>query len=183
MSKKDKNFYVWTMAECIKSTYENWGLDMMSMYSHIKKDFPNAAKAIRKIYTQFNGNQNCYNAEALTFENPQYVYEAIANLIPLHKQLKHDSFTKVESKNYSYLNMCAWNRFVSIERIDLIMAILLFTEEFIFKPIASKCVTLTDTKLIVYGNFVTFKVSKHEEKTYVSIRIRDVILYYYVILN
>lgn len=183
MSKKDKNFYVWTMNECIKSTYENWGIDMMSMYSHIRKDFPNAAKAIHKIYTHFRGNQNCYKAEPLTFENPQYVYEAIANLIPLHKNLEFDSFTKVQTKDYSYLNMCAWNRFVSIERIDLIMAILLFTEEFILQPITIKNVILTDTKLTIYGKFVTFKVSKHEEKTYVSIRIHDVILYYYVILN
>ena len=29
MSNKDKNFYVWTMEECIKSTYEWWGTDMM----------------------------------------------------------------------------------------------------------------------------------------------------------
>ena len=46
MSKKDKDFYVWTMAECIKSTYEWWGTDMMSMYDNIKEDFPNATKAI-----------------------------------------------------------------------------------------------------------------------------------------
>lgn len=48
MSKKDKDFYVWTMAECIKDTYEWWGIDMMSMYDNIKKDFPNATNAIKK---------------------------------------------------------------------------------------------------------------------------------------
>ena len=53
MSKKDKDFYVWTMAECIKDTYEWWGIDMMSMYDHIKKDFPNASKAIKKMYSDF----------------------------------------------------------------------------------------------------------------------------------
>ena len=53
MSKKDKDFYVWTMAECIKDTYEWWGIDMMSMYDHIKKDFPNATKAIKKMYSNF----------------------------------------------------------------------------------------------------------------------------------
>ena len=46
MSRKDKDFYVWTMAECIKDTYEWWGIDMMSMYDNIKNDFPNATKAI-----------------------------------------------------------------------------------------------------------------------------------------
>ena len=72
---------------------------------------------------------------------------------------------------------------MSIRRIDLVMAILLFTEEFILKPLDSKNVNLADSKLTVYGNFVTFKISKHEEKTYVSIRIRNVILLQYIILN
>ena len=53
MSRKDKDFYVWTMAECIKDTYEWWGIDMMSMYDNIKKDFPNAAKAIKKMYSKY----------------------------------------------------------------------------------------------------------------------------------
>ena len=53
MSKKDKDFYVWTMAECIKDTYEWWVIDMMSMYDHIKKDFPNATKAIKKMYSNW----------------------------------------------------------------------------------------------------------------------------------
>ena len=47
MNKKDKNFYVWTMEECIKSTYEWWGIDIMSMYDNIQVDFPDATKAIK----------------------------------------------------------------------------------------------------------------------------------------
>ena len=35
---------------------------------------------------------------------------------------------------------------------------------------------LTDTKLIVYHEHLTFKVSKHENKTYVSIRVYGVML-------
>ena len=182
MSKKDKDFYVWAMAECIKSTYENWGIDMTSMYDNIKRDFPNAAKAIHKMYRNLR-EPEFYESELLTFKKVEYVYEAIANLIPTHKELKFNTFTREMDKEYDCLNMCPWRRFVSIERIDLLMAILLFTEEFIFLPITSKNVILTDAKLTVYGDFVTFKVSKHEEKTYVSIRIRDVMLHYYVILN
>lgn len=79
--------------------------------------------------------------------------------------------------------MCSWNRFVSIKRIDLLMAVILFAEEFILQPITSKNVIFTEKKLTVYGNVVTLKVSKHEKKTYVSIRIRNVILLEYVILN
>ena len=63
------------------------------------------------------------------------------------------------------------------------MAVILFAEEFILQPITSKNVIFTEKKLTVYGNVITLKVSKHEKKTYVSIRIRNVILLEYVILN
>ena len=63
------------------------------------------------------------------------------------------------------------------------MDVILFTEEFILQPITSKNVILTDKKLTVYGNFVTLKVSRHEEKTYIAIRIRNVIFLVYEILN
>lgn len=43
--------------------------------------------------------------------------------------------------------------------------------------------TFINGSIRVYGNVVTLKVSKHEKKTYVSIRIRNVILLEYVILN
>ena len=182
MSKKDKDFYVWTMKECIKDTYEWWGIDMMSMYDNIKKDFPNATNAIKKMYSNFKAPK-FYEAKCLFFEKPQYVYEAIASFIPLYEQLRFDIRTREQSKEYKNLKMCSWNRFVSIKRIDLLMAVILFAEEFILQPITSKNVIFTKNKLTVYGNVVTLKVSKHEKKTYVSIRIRNVILLEYVILN
>lgn len=182
MSAKNRDFYVWTMSECIKDTYEWWGIDMMSMYDHIKEDFPNASVAIQKMYQNFD-ESNFNEAEYIYFEKPKYVYEAIASFIPLYKELHFDTRTRELNKEYKKLNMCSWNRFVSIRRIDLLMATLLFTEEFIFEPITSKNVILTDTKLTVYGSFVTLKVSKHEKKTYISIKIRGVMLFEYVILN
>ena len=178
----NKDFYVWTMEECIKSIYEEWGIDMMSMYKEIRKNFPNAAEAVKKMYNNFKVSK-IYKAKYLSFENPLYVYEAIANLVPLHKELYFDIRTKELNKKYKNLNLCSWNRFIPIERIDLLMAVLLFTEEFILKPIASKNVIFTTNKLTVYGNFVIFKVSKHNKKTYISIKIRNVMLLEYIILN
>lgn len=182
MSKKDKDFYVWTMSECIKSTYEEWGTDIMSMYENIKRDFPHATEAIHKMYDDLK-ESDFYKSQSLNFEKVQYVYEAIANLIPSYEKLRFDIRTKEQSKEYKGLNLCSWNRFVTIRRIDLIMAVLLFNEEFILQSVSSKNVILTDNKLTVYGNFVILKVSKKEDKTYVSIRIRDVMLLEYVILN
>ena len=182
MSKKNKDFYVWTMEECIKNTYEWWGLDMMSMYNNIKMDFPNATTAINNIYNNMK-EQNIYKSQFLFFEKIQYIYEAFTNLIPPLEKISFDIRTKELSRQYQYLNMRSWNQFVTINRIDLIMAILLLTEDFILQPVSSPNVILIKNKLTVYGNFVTLKVSKHEDKTYVSIRIRDVMLIEYVILN
>lgn len=179
----NKKFYVWTMANCIKDIYEEWGIDMMSMYSNIKEDFPNATKAIHQMYSKFKDEKDCYIAELLTFEKPQFVYEAIANLIPAKKELKFDLRTAEQAKEYADLNMCSFGEYVSIERIDLLIAILLFTEEFIFKPITNSNVSLTDTELVVDGEFVTFRVSKNEKETHVSIMVKDVILLQYMILN
>ena len=75
------------------------------------------------------------------------------------------------------------SQFVEIRRIDLIMAVLLFTEEFILQPVISENVTLTDNQLTVDGTFVKLEVSKKKDKTNVSILIKDVIHLEYVILN
>jgi len=182
MSKTDKDFYVWTMAECIKDTYGWWGIDMMSMYHNIKEDFPNATAAIHKMYDNLR-ETDFYESKFLVFEKAQYVYEALANLIPPREKLYFDILTKEQSKKYKGLNMLSWNRFVEISRIDLIMAVMLFTEEFILQPVKSDNVNLTDNQLTVEGTFVKLEVSKKEDKTYVSILIRDVMLLQYVILN
>lgn len=182
MSKKNKDFYVWTMTECIKSTYENWGTDMMSMYSEISRDFPKAIEAINKMYTAFD-DTNCYEADLITFENPKYVYEIISNVIPNHTELRFNLSTKSHSKKYDFLEMCSWNEFVPITRIDLMMAILLFTEEFILLPLSSDSIFFTQNKLIVKGTFVTLTIYKTDRETIVSILVNDVINLEYVILN
>ena len=124
-----------------------------------------------------------YESKFLVFEKAEYVYQALANLIPHHEELRFDTITKEQAKEYEGLNMCSWDRFVEISRIDLLMAVLLFTEEFILQPIASNTENLTDNQLTVEGTFVKLEVSKKEDKTHVSILIRDVMLLEYVILN
>lgn len=182
MDNKSKDFYVWTLEEGIKDTYECWGLDMMAMYANIQESFPNAALAIQNMYVGWN-KEEIYVAKHRTFKQVHYVYEAIANLIPLKKTLKFDIKTKEQNRKYKNLNIGSWNKFVSINRMDLIMAILMFTEEFCFYTVTLPNVVLTETKLIVYGDYLTFKVSKHKDKTYVSIRIHDVMLVQYIMLN
>ena len=182
MSKKDKEFYVWTMGECIKDTYECWGIDMMSMYDNIEKDFPNAIVAIHKMYDNLE-KTNFYKSKFIAFEKVEYVYQALANLIPYQEELYFDIKTKEQSIEYKKLNMGSFGEFVKIQRIDLIMAVLLFSEEFIFQSVNNENVNIIDNQLTVNGNFVKLDVSRDKEKTYISILIRDVMLLEYVILN
>ena len=104
-------------------------------------------------------DQLTYNNEALHFNNPQYVYELIANLIPDHGVLDFDLLdfdlrTRNLKEEFKPYNICSWNRYVKIRRIDLIMAILLFTESFILdefildESVKKKIVVNTDDKLV-----------------------------------
>ena len=79
--------------------------------------------------------------------------------------------------------MRSFGKVVKIQRIDLIMAVLLFTEEFIFQSVNNENVNIIDNQLTVNGNFVKLDVSRDKEKTYISIIIRDVMLLEYEILN
>lgn len=84
MSKKDKEFYVWTMAECIKSAYEWWGIDMMSMYGNIKEDFPNAIVAIHKMYDNLK-EPDFYESKFLVFEKAEYCRPQCRNQANVYK--------------------------------------------------------------------------------------------------
>ena len=113
MVKRDRDYYA-DIYEEVKSTYENWGIDMMSMYSHIEEDCPNAAEAIKKMYG--TEDKPTYNDEALHFNNPQYVYELIANLIPDHGVLDFDLLdfdlrTRNLKEEFKPYNICSWNRY------------------------------------------------------------------------
>lgn len=178
---RSKEFYIRIVENCIKSTYENWGIDMMSNWNNIIKEFPHASKAIRAIYGEFNSNTK-YQVKAVQFENPQYVYEAISYLIPSNEEIYFNIETQEASPEYRNMKIYSWQDPVSIYRIDLLMAILLFTEGFILKPIKSKNVFFDGEVLTVENKYIHFQISKNQE-TYVDIKIIGVMSIRYTILN
>ena len=125
----------------------------------------------------------CYELSPKFFNEPQFVYEMISNFISPYRKLKFNIWTRELSKEFKELNICSWSSFQNINRIDLLMAILLFTEEFAFEPITSRKVQLTEKKLVIHGTYVKFTVSKLEDRTYISIRVRNVMILTYVIKN
>ena len=182
MSELNREKFVFALEEGIKTTYEQWGIDMMSVYDHIERDFPNAARAIQCMYCNFN-LKACYELSPKCFDEPQFVYEMISNFISPYRKLKFNIWTRELSKEFKELNICSWSSFQNINRIDLLMAILLFTEEFAFEPITSRKVQLIEKKLVIHGTYVKFTISKLEDRTYISIRIRNVMILTYVIKN
>lgn len=181
MKTYDKDFYVQAMAN-YKTTCEWCGIDLMSKYGNILAEYPNATKAIKKMYSNFEA-PNCYNAKPLHFEQPQFVYEAIANFIPAHSELLYTIKTVEQNLQYKGLNMRPMDRDVKIKTLDLVAIILIFTEEFILNPLSYPNVTFVNENLTVASNFVTFKVSKLEEKTHIYIRMKNVMLLEFWILN
>lgn len=178
-----KDFYIWAYEECIKDTYEWWGTDMMSMYDNIKKSFPNAAKAIKLSFSKFK-DDDYYEAKALNFKDPKYVYEAVMSLFPRKERVRFDTRTKEQSKKFKSDNMRPWGRFVFIRKIDLVAAVYLFTEDFILEPLTEKNIEyVKGEKLTVDGEFVTFSVVKQEDKTIISIKIKNYMLLEYIMLN
>ena len=182
MSELNRETFVFALEEGIKTTYEQWGVDMMPAYDHIERDFPNAAIAIKCMYCNFN-LKACYELSPKFFDEPQFVYEMISNFISPYRKLKFNIWTRELSKEFKELNICSWSSFQNINRIDLLTAILLFTEEFVFEPITSRKVQLTEKKLVIHGTYVKFTISKHEDRTYISIRIRNVMILTYEISN
>lgn len=187
-AKRDEEFYSWVMLECIKDTYENWGVDMMSMLPEIQEDLPTAAEAIQKMYdvvpVMKDGNSiNHYQHVAKTFSDPDKVYQVIENLIPNKEKFLVDISTRVRGWYYKIFNISPCS--VKMRREDLIIAILLFTESFIFSPLTIGNVVYEEekNKIKVYTPYIKFKISKTETKTYITIRIFRVALLQYVIRN
>ena len=178
-NEKGKEFYIGTLRN-LKEIYENWGTDIMSLYEEIKEYYPNAMGALCEIY--YIINPDLYKAKFLVKE-VEYIYQALTSLIPNQEKLKFNIITKEQSKAYDEYNICPWESFSEIERINLIMPILLFTEEFILGSVKSENVIFTDDQLTVNGTFVELKILKEKDETYVSILIKDVLLLKYVICN
>lgn len=178
----DREFYIWTVADILKETYEQWGIDIMSFWDNIQESFPNAAKALKQMHSDFD-ETTFYEASHKKFDNPEYVYQAVANLIPSHSILKFNVSSTAHFPQYDSLKIYGWNEMTDINRIDLIMAIMLFAEEFALMSLDDEKVIFTREKLIVQEELVTFKIVRHNKRTIVSINIHEVILLVYEIAN
>ena len=172
MKTYDEDFYVQAMANYY-TTCKWYGIDLMSKYGNILDDYPNATKAIKKMYSNFEAP---YEAKPLHFEKPRFIYEAIGNFMPIQSPILYTRKTVEQNLQYKGLNMYPMNSYLMANTIDLVAIILIFTEEFILNPLSYQNVTFSTENLTVVSDFVTFKISKLEEQIHIYIRMKNVML-------
>lgn len=182
MSEINQEFYIWTMYECVKTTAEWWGIDYTSCLDNVKRDFPNVFKIFEKMYGTTDQHE-LYEIEPKIIENPQTVGELITNMLPFIKRLRHNSTVQPQGYKYRYLHMCRCDKPVFTYRCDVLLAILLFTEDIILEEISTKRVVLNNNKIIIYGNYTTIKISKRDNVTHIGINIHGVAKIYYQIYS
>lgn len=179
MKEMNRDFYIWAMAQ-LKSTSEHWGIDYTSCLENFRKDLPNVYKAFTDIYGKYT-QEEIYKMDQPVIENPQNIAEVIYNILPMSKKINHDSFTRHQNSKYAYLNICSWNRKVPTMKCDLLLAILMFTEDFIDNLIESRVLIDEKKDTIIYGRYTTLEFCKREGIMFVNITIRGVMKLVYKI--
>lgn len=173
--------YIFIFSEYIKDVYEQDGISILRYYEEeIKRDFRNAYSAIRSMYSY--KKSKIYNAKLTFNKNQKYVYDVIQALIPRKTILDFNVKTKDVKKGYEFLTMFPFGNYVRIHRIDLIAAILLFTEDFILNEISFEGIALKKGDLIAKNDFLIFSIHSLRDKIIVSIKIKGVITLEYEIL-
>lgn len=174
--KHDKDYYAWVVYQWITTTYSEWGCDITSVWEHIEKNFPNATKAFKHMHEKVV-KRAFDEAVPKQFDKPNSVCEAVASLIPIPKKdfLYFDVCTKEMKEGYEELNIYPWNRLVEIRRVDLILAIMLFAEDFATQPLSCKNVKFDAAKrLVVENKYLIFEVEKVAQHTFARIYIKGV---------
>ncbi|MBE5821796.1 MAG: hypothetical protein E7311_04325 [Clostridiales bacterium] len=179
MYLKDTVFYTWVVEEFIHETLLLHGTKFIKLYYYLKQYFPEAIKALNKMYYNFKLN-DLSKAKPLKVCKPNFIYEHISNLIPSNQNFKFDLYINEFSDTYKHLNCKASG---SIERIDLILLILLFSEEFIFKPAKINNLNITPSELTTEGTYVSINIRHNINTTSINIQIKDALSIQFIILN
>ncbi|MCX8074671.1 MAG: hypothetical protein N2749_03690 [Clostridia bacterium] len=171
----NKEFYT-KIFNNFKSTSEEWGCDYASCLNHVKKDLPNVYEVFCRIYDT-KDEREVYRCNPKIHESPNNIGELIYNMFPKEKSVFYDYFTMPQKNKYNNLKMCSWNKKILMEKCDIFIATLFFTEDFVKKSAQSNIVRrISDKKIIIYGEHVTLKICVYEKVAYYSINIRGVIM-------
>ena len=178
---KNKSFtrehYV-RMWATILETYQWWGHDLISLLENIKKTNPDVPKVFDRIYSKKDGDYVLQTSDKIT-----KFYQKLNALIPSNEQL----YTKLEVKSLKRKNdNISIKEDSCLQRMDYIIAILCFTEEFAFLSLKNENVSSNEEILTAHSDNIDIFIerNKRTESTLVRITIPcELCIEYYSSVN
>lgn len=157
-----REYYVSMWAE-ILSSYQWWGHDLVSLLYDIKKTNPIVSEVFDKIYQK---NEAAYVVQ--TFDKDTKFYQKLNSLIPLNEIL----YTKLEVKSLKIKNdNISLRENNMLQRMDYLIAILCFTEEFAFLSLKDKNVSSNENILTAHSENIDIFIERNKRAGTTLVRI------------
>lgn len=172
-----REYYV-SMWATILSSYQWWGHDLISLLDNIKKTNPIVSDVFDKIYPKKDGT---YVLQ--TFDKITKFYQKLNALIPSNEKL----YTKLKVKSLKRKNdNISLRENSKLQRMDYLIAILCFIEEFAFLSLKDKNVSSNENMLTAHSENIDIFIerNKRTETTLVRITIPcELCIEYYSSVN
>lgn len=154
-----KEHYLGTWGNILQS-YQWWGIDLRSSLNIIRTTNPIVPVVFDKLYKK---DDAAYIPQ--TFSKVRKFYEKLSVLIPNEKYL----YTKLVVKAFKKKNKSLeTNDAFLISRVDYIIAILCFMEEFALCPLSNRKISSNDNLLTAHSDNIDIFI-EHDKKTGVTL--------------
>jgi len=157
-----REYYV-SMWASILSSYQWWGHDLITLLDNIKKTNPIVSEVFDKMYKE---NEGTYVLQ--TYDKITQFYQKLNALIPSAENL----YTKLEVKSLKRKNdNISLKETTMLERIDYIIAVLCFTEEFALLSIKDKKVSSNENMLTAHSENIDIFIENNRKAGITVVRI------------
>lgn len=164
MKKKifTREHYVQTW-RAILSSYQWWGHDLRPLLKQIKETHPVVSEALNKMYNEKDG---VYSLQ--TFDSISKVYQKLSSLIPTAESL----YTKLEVKALKKQNdNVSIKETTMLKRVDYVIALLCFMEEFALLPLSDNNVASTKNILTAHSESIDIFIERNRSRGRTVVRI------------
>ena len=157
-----REYYV-SMWESILDSYQWWGHDLISLFPNIRKTNPIVGEVFDKLYKEKDNFYVSCNSNTIT-----QFYQKLDSLIPNSDKL----YTKLEVKSLrKQRNNIAIQETTISKRINYVIAVLCFIEEFAFLSLKDKNVSSNKNILAAHSECIDIFIEKNNKIGITLIRI------------
>lgn len=157
-----REHYVNTWTTILRS-YQWWGHDLISLLDNIKKTNPIVPEVFDKIYKKNYGTYVLQNFDKIT-----KFYQKLNTLISPNEKL----YTKLEVKSLKRKNdNISIKENFRLQRMDYLIAILCFTEEFAFLSLNDKNVSSNENILTAHSDNIDIFIERNKRTGTTVVRI------------